>query len=246
MTEVNHEPGPRITQSASRTAAIVSGADGGSCGSSAMLSTVPLVVATATWPRKVVRASGSPGSRPCDPAVISSGTAAIGSTRPRALRSRPTRSSPTTGSLVQVPEGGDEEVAEGVTGERSLAPEPVLQHVPPGVAPLGVVAQRGQRHPQVTWGQHVELVAQPARRPPVVGDRDHGGDVVGDELEGLERGRETVATPEGDDRRPAHSCPRSRWTTKVAMSSLLSRARSASATATERCLPPVQPTASVT
>ena len=32
ITEVNHEPGPRITQSASRTAATVSGADGGSCG----------------------------------------------------------------------------------------------------------------------------------------------------------------------------------------------------------------------
>ena len=39
MTEVNHEPGPRMTQSASRTASIVSAADGGSAGSSAMLRT---------------------------------------------------------------------------------------------------------------------------------------------------------------------------------------------------------------
>ena len=53
------------------------------------------------------------------------------------------------GVAEQVPEGHDEEVAEGVAGQRPLALEPVLEHVAPGVAPLGVVAERGERHPQV-------------------------------------------------------------------------------------------------
>ena len=67
------------------------------------------------------------------------------------------------GVAEQVPERHDEQVAEGVPRQRPLALEPVLEHVPPGVAPLGVVAQRGERHPQVARRQHRELLAQPAR-----------------------------------------------------------------------------------
>ena len=74
------------------------GTAGGSGGSSAIDSMVPAVVATSTWPRTVVSASGSAGSRPRTSAVMSSGVSAIGSTRPVAPSSRPTQSSAATWS----------------------------------------------------------------------------------------------------------------------------------------------------
>ena len=103
------------------------------------------------------------------------------------------------GVAEQVPEGHDEEVAEGVAGQRPLALEPVLEHVPPGVAPLGVVAERRERHPQIPGRQDRELLAQPSRRPAVVGDRDDGGDPVGEQLQRGEGRRQAVAPAEGDD-----------------------------------------------
>jgi len=61
----------------------------------------------------------------------------------------------------------------------ALAGETVLEHVAPGAAPVGVVAQGRQRHAQVPRRQDPELVTEPAGRPPVVGDRDDRGDPVG-------------------------------------------------------------------
>ena len=118
---------------------------------------------------------------------------------PPRVEQPPDEVEPGHGVLVQVPQRGDEQVAEGVAGERPVAPEPVLQHVAPGVAPLGVVAQRREGHPQVTGRQHVELVAQPSRRATVVGDGHDGGDVV-----------ETSLRASSDAARP---CPPPRATT---------------------------------
>ena len=175
-----------------------------------------------------------------------SGTAAIGSTRPCAWSSRADEVEPGDGVVVQLPERDDEQVAERVPAERAVAGEAVLQHVAPGLAPLALAAQRGQRHPQVAGGQHAELVAQPAGRAAVVGDRDDGGDLVGDVAQrGERRGQAVAATQRGDDR-PGHSRPRSRCTTKVADPVGASAARRrAWVIATERCLPPVQPIAMV-
>ena len=163
------------------------------------------------------------------------------------------------GVAEQLPDRDDHEVAERVTVEVPGAREAVLQHVAPGVAPVAVVAQRGERHAQVARRQDVELVAQPAARPAVVGDRDDGGHVVGEQAQRSECSGEPVASAESDDaavvrsadsragRRHRHSRPRSRWTMNVSTpSGWPIRALSASAVATERCLPPVQPTATVT
>ena len=59
------------------------------------------------------------------------------------------------------------------------------------------------------------------------------------------RGNPAVTTAQRGDDGAAHSRPRSRCTTKDATSPPASRSARASATATERCLPPVQPTARV-
>ena len=152
---------------------------------------------------------------------------------------------PGDGVLVELPERDDEEVAEGVPSERALAGEAVLEHVAPRVAPLGLAAERRERHPQVPGREHPELVAQAAAGAPVVGDGDDGGDLVGDVPQRGERGGETVATAEGGDDGPAHSRPRSRCTTNVATRSVASRAATAWVIATDRCLPPVQPMATV-
>jgi hypothetical protein len=95
---VNQEPGPKTTQSAASTASTASGTAGGSAGTREIDRTCPGVTATETCPRTSVTASGVPGSAPSTLATISSGTAAIGSTRPVTRSSRPTQSSPATGS----------------------------------------------------------------------------------------------------------------------------------------------------
>ena len=93
---MNHDPGPRKTQSASRIASSVSAGQPGSGGRIRTPCTRPRVEATRCWPRTMVTASGYAGSWPTISASISSGTLAIGSTRPRELSSRPTRSRPST------------------------------------------------------------------------------------------------------------------------------------------------------
>jgi len=123
----------------------------------------------------------------------------------------------------------------------------VLQDVPPGVAPLGVVAQRGQRHPQVARGEAAELDPQPAGGSAVVRHRDHGGQVARHVPERLQGGGKAVPTPEGDHLQPGHhSLPRSRWSVRTAWPAARNRPAISSLMATERCLPPVQPTAIVT
>ena len=149
------------------------------------------------------------------------------------------------GVVVQLPEGDDEEVAERVPAQRAVTGEAVLEHVPPGLAPLALAAQRRQRHPQVAGRKHPELVPEPPGRAAVVGDRDDRGHLVGDVAQGREGRRQAMAAPQRRDDRPAHSRPRSRWTTKVATRSVVRRAATAWAIATERCLPPVQPIAIV-
>src|SRR3569833_111552 len=97
-TLVSHEPGPKLTQSASSPARAASGPAGGSSGTSETRSTLPGVLAQATCPRTRVISSGAAGSAPRTSATMSSGTEAIGSTRPSARSSRPIQSSPATGS----------------------------------------------------------------------------------------------------------------------------------------------------
>lgn len=97
MTEVNHDPGPRTTQSALRIAATDSGQAGGVAGTSR-------TVDRARGDRHLGLAEhhlhGRRVSRvqPAHVCLDRQWTAAIGSTRPWAWRSRPTRSSPATGS----------------------------------------------------------------------------------------------------------------------------------------------------
>ena len=84
-------------------------------------------------------------------------------------------------------------------GSAPVPGETVLQHVAPGVAPVGVVAERRQRHPQVAGRQDVELLAQPPARAAVVGDRDDGGDLVGEQPQRGQGRGEPVAPAERDD-----------------------------------------------
>src|SRR6202011_5749277 len=95
-TLVNHEPGPNTTQSASSTARTASGTAGGSGGSSVIDLTWPGVVAHSACPRTVVTSPGRAGSAPTTSATMSSGTAAMGSTRPSVPSSRATQFSPAT------------------------------------------------------------------------------------------------------------------------------------------------------
>ena len=137
-------------------------------------------------------------------------------------------------------------IADSVPAELTLTGEAVLENIAPLVTPGRVIAQGGQGHPQVSGREHAELVTQPSAGATIVGNRNHRRDLVGDQPQGRERSRQTMPAPKGNHGRTGHSRPRSRWTRKVATSWLFSRDASASATATERCFPPVQPTARVT
>ena len=147
--------------------------------------------------------------------------------------------------VEQLPQGHDEEIADSVPGEGTVAVEPVLEDVTPGVPPLALVTQCCQGHAEVTGRENPELAAQAPAGSTVVGHCDDGRDVVGDEAECRERGCQPVAAPEGGHGMRSHSCPRSRWTTKVLLRPLPRRWANASAIATLRCLPPVQPTPTV-
>ncbi|MDQ0814076.1 hypothetical protein QFZ63_005790 [Streptomyces sp. B3I7] len=186
------------------------------------------------------------------------------------------------------PQGDDQQVADRVFVQVALGLEAVLDDAGPGLAPVVVPAQRGQRLAQVAGREHAELVAETSAGAAVVGDGDDGGEVAGDAAQRGERGGQPHAAAEGDHlglgapaarlgaagldgpggaalgraaaaalgHRPAqssqprgssgHSRPMSRWTTTVSTPSAARRAASFSDMATERCLPPVQPTAMVT
>ena len=135
-----------------------------------------------------------------------------------------------------------------------VAGEPVLEDPGPGGPPVVGAAQGGQGHPEVAGREDAELAPEPAGGAAVVGDGDHGGQVVDDEVvdEQPQRGQgrvQSVAAAEGDHGlcdlagHGAHSRPRSRCTARASMPRSVSRATSASDMATLRCLPPVHPTA---
>ena len=85
MTEVNQEPGPRITQSAAWMASRPGHMRAARRGRAAPTAPCPVVVATSDLATTVGISNGRPGSAPMTLASMLSGTAAIGSTRPRAL-----------------------------------------------------------------------------------------------------------------------------------------------------------------
>ena len=93
MTEVNQEPGPSTIQSASSTTSMDSGQAGVSCGIRRTEHTSPAVFATRACPRISETSSGLLGSSPITSAAMSSGTEAMGSTRPFAPRSLATDTS---------------------------------------------------------------------------------------------------------------------------------------------------------
>ena len=93
---MNHDPGPRRTQSASSIAASASGQGWGWAGRSRMLDTRPRVDATRCWPQTTDMSSGRSGSAPTTSASISNGSPAMGRTRPRESNSLATRSRPAT------------------------------------------------------------------------------------------------------------------------------------------------------
>ena len=72
--------------------------------------------------------------------------------------------------------GGDEEVAERVPGERSLAAEAVLEQL--GHQGLGL-GERGQALADVSRREHAVFLAKPPARAAVVGDGDDRHDVAG-------------------------------------------------------------------
>jgi len=93
-TEVYQEPGPTMIQSAFCSASITSCATRGRSGISRTCSTRPSAVATCHCPETVRTWSSTPRTR----ASMSSGSSAIGSTRPRAPSSSAIWSSPSIGS----------------------------------------------------------------------------------------------------------------------------------------------------
>ncbi len=133
------------------------------------------VEATSTWPRTRPRV-GVAGSAPRTSAVMSSGIAAIGSTRPRAPSSRPTSRARRRGRRAAPTAPRSAGCRPRARPCSPVGGEAVLEDVGPGAAPVVVAAQRGQRHAQVTGREAAELLAQPARGAAVVGDRDDGGE----------------------------------------------------------------------
>src|SRR5690625_1487785 len=156
------------------------------------------------------------------------------------------------GITEEFPQRDDEEVADGVAIERTGGREPVLEHLAPGDAPVRVGAQRGQGHPQIPRREHVEFLAKPPGGTAVIGNGDDRGDIGGDVPQRLQARGESVPAAEGDDLQWAlvgtvhYSRPRSRWRVCTVSPVPRSRRAIASVIATERCLPPVQPTATVT
>ena len=149
----------------------------------------------------------------------------------------------------QFPQRNDQQVPQCVLVQLSLAGEPVLQDLGPGTSPLVVPAECGQRLPEIPRGQHTELLTQPARGTTVVGNGDDRRHVAADATQRGQRGGQPVTSPERDDldarETHGHSRPRSRCMTMVGIPDSRSRSPNASDIATLRCLPPVQPTATV-
>ena len=153
---MNHDPGPRTTQSASSTASTASGQAGGSGGHELHADDPAArgrhldLAAHQRAARTRRRAGPAPRCR-----GASWPSAAPGPARPS---SRPTQSRPSTGSPQQLPQRDDQQVADGVALQgagRRRTGAGARRSTP---APLVVTAERGQRHPQVAGRQAAELL----------------------------------------------------------------------------------------
>ena len=78
-----------------------------------------------------------------------------------------------------LPQGGDEQVPQAMSGEVTVAPEAVLDHLAPGATPGIVSAQGSQGHAQIARGQDAELRSEPAAGSPIIGHSYDRGDLVG-------------------------------------------------------------------
>ena len=144
-----------------------------------------------------------------------------------------------------------EEVAGGVSGGLTT-PEP-SQRQRREVALRPVVYAVGGRergHPEVAERDDGVVPTQPTGGATVVRDRHDRGPRDIETRECRERTRAPVAASDDHDRGSrglrVHSAPRSRWTSRTPTSVRSDRCwATCSAIATERCLPPVQPIATV-
>ena len=154
-------------------------------------------------------------------------------------------------------ESEQQQVADGVPDQRVGTTgadgrhlgEAILQQRGGALGDRLVVGQGGQGLPQVARGQQrVALGQEPAARPAVVAHGHHGSDVQVEGGRGApersQRGAQPVAAAERHHPH-GHSRPRSRWEEWADRRMSRSWAVSSSEIATLRCLPPVQPTATV-
>ena len=135
-----------------------------------------------------------------------------------------------------------------------------LHDVAPRQAPLGFLAERGQRHAQVAGRQDWHLLAQSAGATSVVGDSHNRRQRARNVAQRPQGRGQSVSAAEGDDvlagfstLNPAgcikighQSLPMSRCITRTVYPCERRRCAIASEHATERCFPPVHPTAIVT
>ncbi len=256
-------------RSASRrraTAATACGQAGGSAGTIRTASTCPAVDRHRVLPadRDAPRRA-APGRRRARRPRCRPRAEAIGSTRPRAPTIAAAWSSAATGSpsISISPSSSRLPTACPASGS-SLSPgRPSRCSQRTGTAAARrcaggrvVGGQRGQRLPQVARRQQgVPLGPQPAAGPAVVADRDHRGDVQvelrAQRRSAAQRGAPARARrrtrPPGPAGSPAVVTPAPGRGARRGRDSRMSRSRavSSSAIATLRCLPPVQPTATV-
>ena len=162
--------------------------------------------------------------------------------------------------VEELPQAGDQQVAEGVPVERAGRVQAQLHDVAPGQTPLGFLAEGRQRHAQVAGRQDRHLLAQSAGATAVVGDSHNSRQRAGDMAQRPQGCGQAVSAAEGDDvlagfstLNPAgcikighQSLPMSRCITRTVYPCERRRSAIASEDATERCFPPVHPTAIVT
>ena len=227
----NHDPGPRVMTSAARRAS--HGLRAGP--RPARVAAAPAAPARAWWRPRPGRGSGgrrrAPGRRPrgrrcrsrrprCPPAA---GSSAAPARAPRAARQAWSRAA--TGSSRTSSRPASTRLPTAWPGERAVPAEAVLEDPLPErgvVGPAGPAwpGEGAERHPQVAQRQDVQLAADAPGRAAVVGDRDHGGEVVGEPAQrrrasraGRGRRRATTARSGPGAASADHSRPTSRCDT---------------------------------
>lgn len=163
MTEENQDPGPSTTQSASRTAATASGtaawvvrddvhgldlARGERHGGLAAHRVHVVRALRVVSPYQRLELQGHGGHRE-HPAV-----------RPEELADQ-VEGLDMVAELL--PQGDDQQIADGVLMQIALGLEAVLDDLGPGLAPVVVTAQGGQRLAQITRRQDAQLLAEAGR-----------------------------------------------------------------------------------